>query len=230
VQAGRAAITEFAEAAFGPNTSLFAQRELAGPRLAPPQRKVVAVSSATPRDKWNWQKVAGLEFKDSNADVREGDPPLEFSFAFTWDEFALHYHAEVVDTPSGFVIPAERNRMAELFVDPESDGLVWQGKRDFQFGFVRSHYWNKTPPGTAAEYFNSGKASVSITDTATGYVVEATIPWSTLGVNPHAGLELGVSPAVITEGTKEWEPTLKLNWSYYRENETRIRLGRVRLE
>lgn len=230
VQTGRAAIAEFAEAAFGPNTSLVAQRELAGPRNVPPQREVVASTATKPREQWQWHKVAGMEFKDSDADVRPGDPPVEFRFAFTWDETALRFHAEVVDTPAGYTIAPQRNRLTELFVDPEADGLEWQGRRDFRFGFVRSHFWNKTPPGSAIELFNDAQAKVAITDTPTGYNVEAAIPWTTLGLTPHSGLEFGVSPAVVTEGTREWEPMLKLNWSYFRENESRIRLGRLRLE
>lgn len=232
IQTGRSAIEEFAEAAFGPNTSLFAQRELAGPKVVPEQRKIAALPAATPREQWRWERVAGLQFKDSVADVRADDPPLEMQFAFTWDEQALYFHAEVADTPAGFKVPAERNRLVELFVDPESDGLVWQGKRDFQFGFVHTHFWRKPPPGVASESFNnaSASASVTITDTEQGYRVEGVIPWGTLGLEPRQGLELGVSPAVVTEGTKEWEPTLKLNWSYYREGESRARLGRLRLE
>lgn len=230
VQAGRAAIAEFKEAAFGANTSLIAQRELAGPRIAPPQRTASAVRTGTPREQWNWQTVAGLEFKDSVADVRADDPPLEFRFAFTWDAEALRFHAEVRDTPAGFTVPAQRNRLVELFVDPEVDGLVWLGKRDFQFAFVRSHFWLQTPPGTASELFNAARASLEVADTAEGYTIEAIVPWSAIGLSPRPGLELGVSPAVVCEGTKEWEPTLKLNWSYYREDESRVRLGLLRLE
>ena len=83
VQAARAAIAEFGEAAFGPNTSIYAQRELAGPRQVPPQRVARAVPAATPRAEWDWQTVAGAEFKDSIADIRPTDAPVAMRFTFT---------------------------------------------------------------------------------------------------------------------------------------------------
>src|ERR1035438_4314731 len=43
--------------------------------------------------------VKGLDYKVSEADVRPGDPALELRFALTWDKEALHFHADVVDTP-----------------------------------------------------------------------------------------------------------------------------------
>lgn len=222
VVAARAAVTEFAEAAFGPNTSVYAQRELAGPRVIPPQRSARVVPVGTAREQWDWQLVAGMEFKDSIADVRPTDPPLSMRFAFTWDEAALYFHAEVVDSPPGYVIPVERNRIVELFVDPDADGHVWTGARDFQFSFRAS--------GEAREHFAAAATRARVKLGADGYQVEATIPWSALGLTPAAGLEFDATPAVIAEGTREWEAVLKLNWSYFRETESRARLGRLRLE
>ncbi|MBP6863827.1 MAG: hypothetical protein KBC32_01010 [Candidatus Didemnitutus sp.] len=222
VQAARAAIAEFGEAAFGPNTSIYAQRELAGPRPVPPQRVTRAVSAATPRAEWDWQTVAGVEFKDSIADIRPTDAPVSMRFAFTWDETALRFHAEVVDTPPGYAVPEERNRFVEVFFDPAQDGFVWTGAGDHQFSFRST--------GEAREHFRGGAVVARVQAGGDGYAVEAEIPWTTLGVEPRAGLALGVTPAVISEGTREWQPMLKLNWSYFRESASRARLGVVRLE
>jgi hypothetical protein len=41
---------------------------------------------------------------------------------------------------------------------------------------------------------------------------------------------IGVSPAVVSEGTFEWEPSLKLNWRYYGRRDERFGLGTLRLE
>lgn len=230
VQAGRAAIPEFDEAAFGANTSMFAQRELAGPNAVPPQRRATAVAAAAPRAQWEWHTVAGLEFKDSDADVLPTDAPLEMSFAFTWDEQALYFHAEVIDSPAGFRVAPERNRMVEVFVDPEADGLTWLGPRDYQFAFHFPFPVGPKVTGETREFFNSAAAEAQVRATALGYEVEASIPWSSIGVTPRAGLEIGVSPTVVSEGTREWEATLKLNWSYYHESEARTRLGLLRLQ
>lgn len=221
VQVGRKSIAEFGEAAFGPNTSVIAQRELSGAKPLAPQRTTVAVSNKTPREQWDWQRVEGLEFKDSNADIRPEDPPLSFRFATTWDEEALYFHAEVTDAPKGFILPPGRNRVVELYIDPALDGLIWTGPKDYQFTY-------RMGVG-ARELFNNAPNEGSFSDTAEGYTVESKIPWSSIGLTPHAGLEFGITAAVITEGTKEWEPTLKLNWSYVPLRAGVNRLGRVQL-
>lgn len=230
IRAGRSAIAEFSEAAFGPNTSIIAQRELAGPSLVPVRRTARARAGATPRGAWDWQVMAGLEFKDSVADVRPEDPALALRFAFTWDETALHLHAEVMDTPTGQVVPLERNRFVELFIDPQLDGLEWLGAQDFQFGIIKTHFWRQATPGVGVDFFHGATISAEVTASDDGYRIEASIPWRALGLTPRAGLELGVSPAVVAAGTKEWEPALKLNWSYHREGDGHARLGVLRLE
>ncbi|WP_172830271.1 glucoamylase family protein [Opitutus sp. GAS368] len=221
VRTGRAAIAEFGEAAFGPNTSLIAQRELAGTPPPPPPRFARAVEQALPRDLWDWQTVAGLGFKDSDADVRPGDAPLEFRFAVTWDAAALHFHADVTDAPAGYEVPVGRNRIVELFIDSAGDGLVWTGPGDYQFTY-------RVGIG-AQELYHHAPNEASITPTAHGYTIEAVIPWASLGLMPKTGLEFGLTPAAISEGTKEWEPTLKLNWSYHPLRAGVYQLGRVRL-
>ena len=222
VQAGRAAIAEFGEAAFGSNTSLVAQRELAEAKPVPPPRRTQAVAQSLPRDQWDWQTVAGMEFKDSQADVLPGDPAIEFRFAVTWDSAALFLHVEVNDTPDGFKYPKERNRLVELYLDPDGQGLVWTGPNDYQFTY-------RLGVG-AQELFNHAPTQATITPRVHGYTVEASIPWTSVGLTPRPGLEFGLSPAAISEGVKEWDATIKLNWSYVPLRAGEYRLGRVRLQ
>ena len=221
VQAGRAAIPEFVEAAFGRNNSILYRRQLAGPELVPPERLAVAVSATAPRDQWRWTRVAGLEFKDSVADIRPGDPALAMRFAFTWDQAALHFHAEVMDELPKLTTPSPRNGV-ELFVDPKNDGLVWSGADDSQFSFRAN--------GAVTEWFHNRPVQGEVRRTDQGYEVEADIPWSDLGLTPRSGLVIGVSPAVVSEGSFEWEPSLKLNWRYYDRRDERFGLGTLRLE
>ena len=222
VRAGRAAIPEFAEAAFGPNTSVIAQRELSPPRDQRPVRQTVAVATTRPRAQWDWQKVAGLEYKNSDADVFPGDAPLEYRFAFTWDATALHFHAEVKDTPAGYPVPPVRNRMVFLFVDPDSDGLVWTGPRDYQFCYKVGD--------VAQEFFNHAATQAEIRTTEEGYTVEASIPWKALGLAAQPGLEFSLSPSTINEGVRESEPSLQLIWSSQEDANGHSRLGRLRLQ
>ena len=221
VQAGRAAIPEFGEAAFGCDNSVVSRWQLAGPQRVPPERLAVAVPATTPRDQWVWTRVAGLEYKDSVADIRPGDPALAMQFAFTWDKDALHFHATVMDELPKLTTPSPRNGV-ELFVDPQNDGLIWSGADDSQFSFRAN--------GAVTEWFHNRPVQAEVRHTDQGYEVEATIPWSDLGLTPRSGLVIGVSPAVVSEGTFEWEPSLKLNWRYFGRADERYELGTLRLE
>ncbi len=222
VVAARAAIPEFGESAFGPKSSVVWRRELAGAPAPPPEREAYAVPEGTPRAHWLWTTVAGLGFKDSAADVRPGDPPLEFRFAFTWDATALHLHAEVMDTPPGFAFPPDRRRRVELFIDPANDGLAWGGAGDFQFLYPLDM--------PVREMFHDAPAAGRLQLTPTGYTVEAAIPWRELGIVPHTGLALRISPAVVSDGRHEWEPNLKLTWRYFLRDDEKADLGWLRLQ
>jgi hypothetical protein len=222
VREGRQALPEFAEAAFGTNVSVVARRQLAGPLQVPPPRALVAVPHATPLEQWSWQTMAGLEFQDSAADVRPDDPALELRFAFSWDAEALYFHAVAFDTPPGYERPPHRSEVVELFLDPHHDGLEWAGEQDLQYAYNAER--------GAQEFFQRLPAEAQITRTATGYVVEARIPWAHLQLEPRAGLELAASAAIVRSGPAEHHPSLKLNWRFYRRIDERYGLAPLRLE
>lgn len=222
VRAGRSRIPEFSAEPFGQNDSLVWRDELSGPFVAPPERRTVAVASSVPREQWHWTTIAGLEFKDSPADVRPDDPVLELRFAFTWDEEALHFHAEANDTPPGYKPPPERQEHVELLIDPQSDGLVWRGPDDFQFIFRST--------GDGWERNHDRPAPAVVRRTGQGYSVDADIPWSLLGLTPSRGLEIALTAAVATDARYEWEPSLKLNWRFFQRRDERYGLGTLRLE
>jgi hypothetical protein len=220
-QAGRTVIGEFGQAAFGGENSLFARSELAVPTQVPPERLANVVRSAIPRAEWKWIIVKGLEYKVSDADVRPGDPALELRFALTWDKEALHFHAEVVDTPPGFSIPAGP-RSVELFINPKRNGLVWLTPDNFQFAY--------NPDGTAMEWFHNRPAVARIRATEHGYTVNGDIKWTELGIAPRPGLEFDLTASVTAGGVYEWDPALELSWRYYRRPDDGFGLGTVRLE
>lgn len=222
VRSARAAIPEFSEAPFGPNTSLLWRLELAGPVTLPPVRRTVAVHSSRPKNEWVWTTLAGLEYKDSPADVRPEDPVLELRFALTWDNEALHFHAETIDTPPDGKRPADRKEFVELLIDAKRDGLVWRGPEDLQFVFRST--------GEAWEWGHNRPATARIKITERGYTVDADIPWSQIGLTPGKGLELDLSAAVATDGRYEWEPSLKLNWRMFQRGDERYGLGTVQLD
>lgn len=220
VQAGRAKIPEFAVAAFGGSNSVFARNELAKPISVPPRRRVDAVRAGLSRDKWNWVLVKGPDYKVSVGDTRPGDPDLELRFALTWDKQALHFHALVLDTPSGFHAPAGR-RSVELFINPKRDGLVWHSRDDFQFAY--------TPKGSAMEWFHNRPVRAKIVEDTRGYTVDSDIPWSELGIVPRPDLEFDLTANVTAASTDESDPSLELSWRYYRRADERFGLGTVHL-
>jgi hypothetical protein len=147
---------------------------------------------------------------------------LELRFAFTWDNEALRFHADVTDTPPGYQRPKERKEMVELLVDPQSDGLIWRGKEDLHFVF--------RPNGEAWEWSHNRAAAAKIVRTEHGYTIDAEIPWSVIGLTPAKGLEFGITTAVVTAGRYEWEPSLKLNWNFFLRSDERYGLGTIKLE
>jgi len=220
VQAGRGAIGDFAAAAFGGNNSVFARNELAIPIRVPPERQAEVVRADVPRDRWPWILVQGPEYKVSNADVRPGDPDLELRFALTWDRAALHFHAEVLDTPAGFAAPTGR-RSVELFINPKRDGLLWLNPDDFQFAYK--------PNGDAMEWFHRRPVDARIRATPRGYAIDSDIKWTDLGLVPRPGLTFDLTANVTAGGTREWDPALELSWRYYQREDDRFGLGTVRL-
>ena len=220
VRAGRAAIGEFSAAAFSGNNSVFARNELAIPVAVPPQRRAEVVRSNRPREKWQWILVKGMNYKISEADVRPGDPDLELRFALTWDQKALHFHAEVLDTPPGFFPPAGR-RSTELFINPKRDGLVWLSPGNFQFAY--------RPDGSAMEWFHNRPVAARIRTTEYGYSIESDIKWKELGIDPKPDMEIDLTANVTAAGTNEWDPSLELGWRYYQRPNEGFGLGTVRL-
>jgi hypothetical protein len=222
VRAGRGSIKDFTEAAFGLSTSTLWRYELAGPLVEPPERRATAVASTLPKEQWHWTRISGLEFKDSPADVRADDPLLELRFAFTWDNEALHFHAEAIDTPPDAPRPPDRVESVELLINPKSDGLVWRGPDDFHFVFRAN--------GEAFEWSRNRPVVSKVVRTREGYTVDADISWSQLGLTPSPGLEFRMTTAVATDGRYEWEPTLKLNWRFFERADERFGLGLLKLE
>jgi hypothetical protein len=220
VQAGRAAIAEFGAAAFDGDNSVFARNELAAPINVPPRRRVDAVRSGLPRDKWQWVALKGAAYRVSAADSRPGDPEVELRFALTWDRNALHFHADALDTPAGFRAPAGR-RSVELFVNPRRDGLVWLSKDNFQFAY--------TPDGSAMEWFHNQPVKATIARTDHGYTVDSDIPWSELGIAPKPDMEFDLTASITAAGTNDWDPSLELSWRYYQRADERFGLGTVHL-
>ena len=172
-------------------------------------------------EKWNWQHLDAA----SRESVFDGDGVVWMRFAFAWDTTNLHFRAEVTD-------PDVRNEMpppviykqdcVELFINPANTSLLWHGTNDMQFGFAVT---NK-----CCEWFGDRQLeAVQVEPTTNGYRVAAAIPWAMLGVQPHPGLTIGVSPALNSVSHLD-EPAMLLNWRWRKLGGDRFQIGTVTLE
>jgi hypothetical protein len=167
---------------------------------------------------WDWQNLDAA-LRES---VFDGDGLVRMRFAFAWDATNLHFRADVID-------PDLRNEMSppeiykqdcvELFVNPSGTALAWHGTNDMQFGFaVTNKCW---------EWFGGRQLTqYMVTPATNGYRVEAALPWVLLGVSPHAGLSLGISPALNSVSHAD-EPAMLLNWRWKKLGGDRFALGTV---
>lgn len=222
VRAGRAALPEFAEAAFGPNNAVVTRRELAGPPTLPPARQAAVRSASRPPAEWDWQTLAGPAFRDSTTDVRPGDPDLTLRFAFAWDHDALVFRAETMDAPAGYTPPEKRREVVELFLDPRRDGFSGQRSEDLLLSFLST--------GHARDVLQRAPFAADITRGPHGFTLHARIPWAKLGLQPAAGLRLAATAAVQVTGPRSDHPAQRLNWRRHPREDGANDLGTLVLE
>lgn len=222
VRAGRAAIPEFAEAAFGARSSIVARRELAGPTVVPRPRQAAVRSANRPPAEWDWQTLVGSEFKDFTTDVRAGDPAISLRFALAWDEAALVFRAEAMDTPAGYLAPEKRREVVELFLDPRGNGFSGERSKDLLLSFIST--------GTARDVLHKLPFPAEIMRGPHGFTLHARIPWSKLGVQPAAGLRIGATAAVQVTGPHSHHPAQRLNWRRHTREDGANDLGTLVLE
>ena len=111
------------------------------------------------------------------------------SFKTLWDSSNLYLGVTVTDsqltntgTPSSW-----KNSTVELYLDTVNSSAVTAGPNDFEYFFR----WNDT---TAMEpYGRTAGVSLRTSNVPSGYVVEASIPWATLGISsPSPGMRMGI--------------------------------------
>jgi len=138
-------------------------------------------------DEWAWTSPGG--WNQVNRPVLGNVYGATASFKTLWDSSNLYLGVTVIDsqktntgTPSAW-----KNSAVELYLDTANSTAVTITTSDFEYFFR----WNDTV-GTESNGRTSG-VSLRTSTLPAGYVVEASIPWSTLGMaSPAPGTLLGL--------------------------------------
>ncbi|MBN1688094.1 MAG: hypothetical protein JW893_03250 [Candidatus Omnitrophica bacterium] len=174
--------------------------------------------------------------KNKETGAIQDDEDLNGKFWFAWDEHALYFSAKVVDD-NIVVRKTGRNiwqdDLVELFIDPDGDGLQWEGEQDFQIGFrvheddegVETWSWFRRGEDPQANAYVSARGYVA----ENNYIVEGAIRWDYLGVRPFSERELRLSPAIHDIDRDRSQG--KLNWFFRNEDKLQnFALGKIILE
>ncbi|MEK8022214.1 MAG: glucoamylase family protein [Candidatus Hydrogenedentota bacterium] len=147
-----------------------------------------------------WDNSARIALDEGSREAGSSDNLQDASaeIRLLWNDLALLVLAEVKDSE---IVARRRNTeiysedVIELYIDPQNNALTWSDPTDFQIGLaprMDGNAWawfQNCDPGT------KGMVHAWRSDTA-GYIIEAAIPWSFLGMTPKDGLEFGFSPAL----------------------------------
>ncbi len=141
-------------------------------------------------NEWPWS-IAG--WNTVNRTVLGNVYGTTASFKTLWDSTNLYFGVTVIDAQLYNTGTASlwRNSTVELYLDTTDSGSVTTGNNDFEFFFR----WGDT----AAVEFQGRTTGVNMATTSIpgGYVVEVSIPWSTLGLpGPGSGTVLGFDVGV----------------------------------
>ena len=184
-------------------------------------RRGMARHLPRPEAGWDWQVLDAA----SRESVFDGDGLVFLRFAFAWDATNLYFRADVTDPDVCNEMPPPliyKQDCVELFVNPANATLHWHGTNDMQFGFaVTNKCW---------EWFGNRQLdAVQVDVTTNGYRVAASIPWKLLGIQPHPGLAIGISPALNSVSHQD-EPAMLLNWRWKKLGGGEFQIGTVTLE
>ncbi|OGW82850.1 MAG: hypothetical protein A2Z83_05730 [Omnitrophica bacterium GWA2_52_8] len=186
----------------------------------------------------DWPSYAGVVLGPEDAETGEvrDKEDLSARIQFAWDEKALYFMADVTDDYV-FVKRSGKNiwqdDLLELFIDPENDGLYWNGGGDYQLGFRPDRegdtvsLWSWFQKGGDAPSFHEIQSAGMIHET--GFIIEGAVRWEYLGLRPRDGMVLSISPAV--HDIDKDGGSAKIHWFFRSERELgRYELGKLVLK
>ncbi|QDU33605.1 hypothetical protein KS4_16570 [Poriferisphaera corsica] len=135
-------------------------------------------------------------------------------FKSNWDQNYLYFTADVVDATFD-----DKTDRFEVYIDPNNDGLIWNGKEDFQFIFYAS---GRIAGWSLDKKNRTVKSDVKVTKK--GFQIEVAIPWKILGTRPAKDVEMGFSAAIANQ--KKPGDVSKLDW-HFQPKDRSVELGAI---
>ncbi|HVZ80914.1 MAG TPA: sugar-binding protein [bacterium] len=160
------------------------------PTPVPPYACQASVSVDGSLDEWAWNTPFG--WNQVGRTVLGNTYGSTASFKVLWDPANLYLGVSVQDSQLTNTGAAPyQNSAVELYLDTTDSKTVTVNSSDFEYFFR----WNDTA-ATESQGRTTGVSMVTST-IAGGYVLEASIPWSTLGIaGPSPGTALGLDLGV----------------------------------
>jgi len=150
---------------------------------------------------WGGIPVVSLSYPLQGAEEAVAADDFVVTARLAWDPIFLYVAYEVTDdvhVQEGSGYDLFNGDSVELWVDADLAGdfdVVGGNADDFHFGFSPGDFLTRGPEGVVAYPQRrpdwTGQLVVAAQRTATGYTLEAAIPWALMGVRPYPGWVVG---------------------------------------
>lgn len=140
-----------------------------------------------------WSNTAGLRLRNIVDGKINGGRDLSGIWQTHWDNEFLHVRVDALDDKFMRDSPAPwSDDSIEIFVDADGSRTnTFDGKNDFHF-IYRWQDTNVNLGNTSPRRGRSLGIKQTMTRSDKGYTLETSIPWTTLGVKPVAGRNIGI--------------------------------------
>ncbi|RME82649.1 MAG: hypothetical protein D6775_10320, partial [Caldilineae bacterium] len=162
-------------------------------------------------DDWQGVPLLPLTFVQQGGENWSGEEDLTAVIRLAWDEQALYLLAEVRDDVHVQELRAYdifNGDSVELWLDMDLAGDFDDSSHnadDYQLGFSPGNFTGSPPEGVV--WFPQRRddwrtqLQVAARPQGAGYVLEAAVPWSILGVVPRSGMVFGFAPTANDNDT-----------------------------
>ncbi len=164
-----------------------------------------------------WEKAPVDSLKHVNKGTVTDETDLSAAWQALWDDDNLYFFVSVRDDDKQHDdTDWHQDDGIEIYIDADHSSSTSYDENDFQFSVT----WDDTTPILAEQKYGAVTgAAMQIKNTADGYMVELSLPWSLLGIAPANGHSMGLDIQVndddgggAREGKRAWYATADESW------------------